>query len=133
MIYAVKTSKDDGICVILFNVVYNFAQKLLKHLKTVWQCLNDDFITGCTNLCYMRLRCPSNQLLVILVSFSLQTTYTKNIEYLIKIINRLQELGNYYTITNRYIECSLFQINIIKCRYISRNNNNRTFTQILNC
>ena len=46
MIYAVKTLKSDGICVMLFNVVYNFAETFLKHLKTVLQCLNGDFNIG---------------------------------------------------------------------------------------
>ena len=43
MIYVVKTSKSDDIFVMLFNVVYNFGEIFLKHLKTVLQCLNCDF------------------------------------------------------------------------------------------
>ena len=46
MIYAVKTLKSDVICVLLFNVVYNFSETFLKHLKTVLQCLNGDFNIG---------------------------------------------------------------------------------------
>ena len=46
MIYAVNTLKSDFICVMLFNVVYNFAEIFLKHSKTVLQCLNGDFSTG---------------------------------------------------------------------------------------
>ena len=46
MIYAVKTLKSDVICAMLFNVVYNFAETFQNHLKTVLQCLNDDFNTG---------------------------------------------------------------------------------------
>ena len=46
MIYAVKTLKSDVICLMLFNVVYNFAETFLKHLKTVLQCLNGDFNIG---------------------------------------------------------------------------------------
>ena len=46
MIYAVKTLKSDVICVMLFNVAYNFTETFLKHLKTVLQCLNGDFNTG---------------------------------------------------------------------------------------
>ena len=30
----------------LFNADYNFAETLLKHLKTVLNCLNGDFNTG---------------------------------------------------------------------------------------
>ena len=45
MIYAVKTSKSDVICAMLFNVVYNFAEIFLKDLKTALQCLNGDFNT----------------------------------------------------------------------------------------
>ena len=46
MIYVVKTLKSDVICVMLFNVVYNFAETFLKYLKTVLQCLNGDFNIG---------------------------------------------------------------------------------------
>ena len=46
MIYAVKTLKSDVICVMLFNIVYNFAETFQNHLKTVLQCLNGDFNTG---------------------------------------------------------------------------------------
>ena len=45
MVYAVKTSKSDVIGAMLFNVVYNFAETFLKHLKTVLQFLNSDFNT----------------------------------------------------------------------------------------
>ena len=45
IIYAVKIFKSDVICVILFNIVYNFAETFLKYLKTALQCLNDDFNT----------------------------------------------------------------------------------------
>ena len=47
MIYAVKPSKSNVIRVILFNVVHNFEETFLKHLKTVLQSLNGDFNTGC--------------------------------------------------------------------------------------
>ena len=46
MIYAVKNVKSDVICVMPFNIVYNFSETLLKHLKSVLQCLNVDFNTG---------------------------------------------------------------------------------------
>ena len=46
MIYAVKTSKSGGICVMLLKGGYKFAETLLKHLNTVLQCLHGDFNTG---------------------------------------------------------------------------------------
>ena len=46
MIYAVKTLKSDIIWVMLFNVVYNFGEIILKHLKTVKQCLMVILIQG---------------------------------------------------------------------------------------
>ena len=45
MIDAVKTLKSDVICVMMFNIVYNFAETFLKHSKPVLQCLNSDFST----------------------------------------------------------------------------------------
>ena len=46
MLYAVKTSKCDGIYIVSFNLAYNFEQRSAKSFKIVLRCLTGDLNTS---------------------------------------------------------------------------------------